>query len=567
MKSPARFLLAAVLCGFVRLAPAAAPPQAAELDRAFVTIPYAELRALWEAGQARKDEKPPAAPVASVVHRADLQLTLGESRSVLSAVFDAETIEGRWQVIPLLGGEVRLDKADAPAASVVWQDGYCLLTSQPGKAQATLQFIAPGAKTLTAQNPLRFTMGAGAVKRLQIAGIPAGQEARVNGLAGEVRNGVASFALPAAAGEVTVQLAEPRVEIPPRPPAPSEWQTQSQTLVRYAEGRLHFQSRVFAHTDDGSGLEMMLTLPANAASIQATGDDLADAVSLRLDDGRRVLRVRWKTADVLDRELVVSYAVPQSPLAEQWTLQAPGAPEHADAKHLFAIIPAEGLELKGDGLRAAVASHRLPQWMRAAIDGVPFVTAESGVQLTLQTNWLPTIATAEAIVTEAKFQLQLVADGAQRIAATYTIRHQTPMAWRIELPPDVELLSCSVSGAAAQPVQREKGAIELALPAPTDAPKGQTQVALVYSAKTKGLDPVSGQIALELPRTLLFIERLDWAIALPDAFEISAAQGNVSIASSADGSATPGTIHLRKDLCRAERPGVELFYQRRSLEK
>jgi hypothetical protein len=564
MKSSACILLAATLCGFAT----AAPPAAPELDRAFVTIPYAELRALWEAGQ-RKTEaaKPPAAPVPNLVHRAELRLTLGEPRSALVATFDTETLAPGWQTIPLINGDAQLESADAAGAQVLCKDGYSLLLEKPGKTQATLRLVTRGTKSLTPQNPLRFTLGAATVKRLQVAGIPAGSEVRVNGVAGVVKDGIASFPLAGEPGDITVQLAEPRIEVPPRPPTPSQWQTQSQTLVRYAEGRLHFQSRVFAHADGGSGLEMLLALPANAAAIQATGDDVTEAVSLRLDDGRRLLRVRWKTADVLDREVAVTYSVPQSPLAEQWTLQAPSAPEQADAKHLFAIIPADGLELKGDGLRAAVASHRLPQWMRAAIAGAPFVTAEAGAQLALQTIWLPTVATAEAIVTEAKCQLQLVSDGAQRIAATYAIRHQTPLTWRLELPPDVELLSCTIGGVAAQPVQREKGAIDLALPAPGDAAKGQTQVALVYSAKTKPLDPVSGQVALELPRTLLFIERLDWSIALPDAFEISAAQGNVSIAAGSESAATPATISLRKDLCRAERPGVEIFYQRRSLEK
>lgn len=566
MNSLSRFFLAAALsAGCGPAAHATPPPAGAELDRAFVTIPYAELRALWEAGQRKTDaEKPPVAPVAHLVHRAELQLTLGEPRSTLTALFEAEVLAPGWQTIPLFKGDARLEKSDAPGAQILCQDGYSLLLDKPGKTQATLQFVTRGAKALTPQQPLRFTLGVTAVKRLQVAGIPAGSEVRVNGLAGEVKNGVASFALAGDPGEITVQLAEPRIEAPPKPPTPSRWQTQSQTLVRSAEGRLHFESRVFAHADDGSGIELLLTLPANAASVQATGDDLVESAALRLDDGRRVLRARWKTADVLDRELVVRYAVPQSPLAEQWILQAPHAPEDTDAKHLFAVIPGEGLELKGDGVRTAVASHRLPPWMRTAIAGAPFVTAEAGPQLGLQTYWLPTIATAEAIVTEAKCQLQLVGDGAQRTSAAYIIRHQTPLAWRLELPASVEILSCTVGGIAAQPVQREKGAIEIALPA---APKGQTAITLVYTAKTEPLDPVSGQVALELPRTPLFIERLDWAIALPDLFEISAAQGNVAIAAAPGAPATPGGIHLRKDLCRGERPAVELFYQRLGLEK
>ena len=543
------------------------PPPASELGRAFVTIPYSELRALWEAGQAarRAAETPDALPpVAQLVHRAELVLTLGENRSALETKFEAESLTARWQTIPLLGGEARLEQTDA---QVVWKDGYCLLASEAGRKTATLNFVTRGAAALTPQAPLRLVLGSATVKLLRVAGIPAGYEARVNGSTGEMKNGVASFALPSEAGEVTLQLAEPRVEKPSKPATPSQWQTQSQTLVRYAEGRLHFQSRVFAHADDGSGLELLLTLPANAAAVTAKGDDVEDWAALRLDDGRRVMRVRWKTADVLDREVAVTYTVPQSPLDEQWLLHAPSAPEHADARHLYVIVPPEGLELKGGALGAAAAANRLPQWMRELIDGAVFVTAEGGSQLALQTHWLPTIAAAEAIVTEAKGQLRLVSDGSSQTAMSYVIRHQTPLAWKLELPADVNILSCSINGRSARPIQREGGVIEFALPAPADAATGATQVALVYSAKVKPLDPVSGRVALELPRTPLFIERLDWLVGLPGEFEVTAAEGNVAIAPPAQPGADAGSIALRKDLCSGERPGVELFYQRRSLEK
>lgn len=544
------------------------PPPSPDLGRAFVTIPYSELRALWEAGQ-RKPEPvapPEVAPVPFLVHRAEVRIALGEAGSKIDADFEVEALDGKWQRIPLLGGDVRLDKAEAGERSIVWDDGYALLTNATGRTPVALHLAARGARLLTA--PLKLKLGSASVKRLSVSGIPAGLEARVNGQAATSIDGVAVFLLPGDAGEISLELAAPKIEEAPKPLppiTPSHWQTQSQILVRFAEGRLHFVARVFARADDGSGLDMTLALPANSGAITATGDDLADWSQARAEDGHRLLRIRWKTRDVLDRELSLAYAVPQSPLAEQWTLQAPVAPDDKDARHLFAILPADGLELKGDALRAAVESRRLPEWMRNKIDGAAFVTAEATAQLVLQTHWLPAIATAEAIVSEAKATLRLVADGATQTAVSYTIKHAAPLAWRLELPANVELLSCTVSGAAAQPIQRENGVIELALPTPE---KGATTVALVYTAKLKPLDPVSGDVALELPRTPLFIEHLDWSIALPAAFEITAIDGNVSVA---DTAAEPArgdrAIALRKDFCRAERPTVSLFYQRRSLEK
>ena len=544
------------------------PPPVPDLGRAFVTIPYSELRALWEAGQ-RKPEPPPPleiAPVPFLVHRAEVRIALGEAASKIDAEFEVEALEKKWQRIPLLGGEVRLDKAEAGERSVVWDEGYALLTNMPGKTPVTLHLATRGARQLAA--PLKLKFGSASVKRLSISGIPAGLEARVNGQAAAAVEGTAIFLLPGDAGEISLELAAPKIEEVPKPLppiTPSRWQTQSQVLVRFAEGRLRFTAHVFARADDGSGLDATLALPANASAITVHGDDLADWSHTRAEDGRRLVRIRWETRDVLDREFTVAYGVPQSPLAEQWTLQAPVAPDDKDARHLYAILPADGLELKGDALRAAVESRRLPEWMRTEIGGAAFVTAEAAAQLVLQTHWLPAIATAEAIVSESKATLRLVADGATQTAVSYTIKHQAPLAWRLELPANVELLSCTVGSAAAAPIQRENGVIEFALPTPD---KGATTVALVYTAKLKPLDPVSGDVALELPRTPLFIERIDWAIAIPAAFEITTFDSNGFVANRApEPSRDDSALALRKDFCRAERPAVSLFYQRRSLEK
>lgn len=563
MKHAARLLTSIALAARALVAQ---EPPAQDFGRAYVTIPYSELRALWEAGHDKPQppREPEAPPVAALVHRADLRLQFSDAGGVLDAEFDVEMLGTQWQTIPLLGGDVRLDKADAGERSVIWKDGYALLTNTAGKTPIALHLATRGAKQMAF--PLKLNLCSASVKRLTVTGVPAGLEVRVNGqAAAAMKDGMAVFHLPGDAGEVSIELGAPKKIEAERPITASHWRTQSEVLVRFAEGRLRFLSRLFAQADDGSGLEMAVEVPANAAGVTVVGEDLADWSQTRADDGRRILRVRWKTRDVLDRELAVTYAVPQSPLAEEWTLQGPLAADGGEARHLFAILPADGLELKGEGLRAAVESRRLPEWMRADIGGAVFVTAESASTLALQTHWLPWIATAEAIVSEVKAQLRLVADGATQAAVTFAIKHQAPLAWRLELPAEVELLSCSVGGTAAHPILRGDGAIEIPLPVPD---KGVSNVTLVYTAKAKALDPVSGEIALELPRTPLFIERIDWSITIPAAFEVTTFDSNGFVANQAvEGPRDEPGVALRKDFCRGERPVVALFYQRRTLEK
>src|SRR5439155_18551739 len=70
-------------------------PPSPDLVRAYVTIPYSELRALWEAGQ-RKPE-PPAppevAPVSFLVHRAEVRIALGDAASKIEADFEVEALD------------------------------------------------------------------------------------------------------------------------------------------------------------------------------------------------------------------------------------------------------------------------------------------------------------------------------------------------------------------------------------------------------------------------------------------------------------------------------------------
>ncbi len=543
-------------------------PPTPDLGRAFATIPYSELRALWEAGRKKEPPKvePELPPVAFVVHQAEYRLQLSDEASLLDADYEIESLDNHWQTIPLLGGEARLDKAEAGDRSIVSQDGYALLSNQPGKIKAALHLVATGAKRMTNPGVLKLRFGCATVKRLIISGIPANLEMRVNGTrAAETKDGTAIYYLPAESGEVNVQLATPRVEDAPKPLQPSHWQVQSQAVVRYAEGRLLFQSHLSARADNGSGTELLLLLPSNAGAVAVSGEDVAESTAGRADDGQRTLRVVWKTPDILDRELTVVYALPQSPLAEQWSLPAPVTPGQAEARNLFAIVTAGGLELKGAGVQAAVPSARLPQWMQTEIAGDAFTTVEAGALLTLQTHWLPTVATAEAIVSDAKCELRLVVDGSMQTSATYVIRHVTPLAWTVELPKEVELLTCTVDGKSERPVLRENGALELSLPIPHDA-KGVTEVAFVYAAKTTALDPVSGQLALETPRTPLFIERLEWLVSIPGNYEVTAIDGNVAATGGARSERDVQTIALRKDFCRGERPAVALFYQRRGLD-
>jgi hypothetical protein len=329
---------------------------------------------------------------------------------------------------------------------------------------------------------------------------------------------------------------------------------------------MQYIGMVYAMADDGSGLETALILPSDAVSIEYMADDLEKGDIRRKPDGSRQLNLYWKTRDVLDRRLRMAYEIPQSPLAEQWELKAPRAVESEKTRTLFVIPAIDGLELSGAGMLDSVQSRRLPEWMGDEIRSRAFSTVETEQQCTLQINWLPRLQTAQAVVNQAEYSTRLVQDGSLLISANFTIQHQNPINWRVEMPQIDEILSCSVNGQASQPIKRGSNEIEFPL---STTEKGQSTVAFSYTAQTEPLDAVSGRIALTLPRTSLFIDRLQWVLNIPKVYEATALEGNVTIAGPEIQFATQpssSSICLVKELVREEHPSVELYYQKKGLE-
>ncbi|MEI8341384.1 MAG: hypothetical protein WCH43_07625, partial [Verrucomicrobiota bacterium] len=179
----------------------------------------------------------------------------------------------------------------------------------------------------------------------------------------------------------------------------------------------------------------------------------------------------------------------------------------------------------------------------------------------LEVRWLPLVATTPAVIDSAQSLMHVVADGALLNEITYSIRHDGPLNWQLHLSVGSQLLTCTVNGHAVNPVDRGEGVIELALEAVSG--KSVTEVKISTIARKEAFKPVSGQIELELPRTELLIQKLDWELQIPASYEPAAFEGNVESVPSTRG----GKILLRKELCKNEQPVVRLFYQKPETRK
>ncbi|MES2997318.1 MAG: hypothetical protein V4733_10970 [Verrucomicrobiota bacterium] len=546
-----RLLLLFPFCPAALAAEMTAPPALT----GSVTISYAELRTLIDSERAAREEltrhaAPVAPPLAHCWHSVTGTLTLGENGGTLDWSATGETLASGWNEVFLLGGNVSLVSSDTAGAPLVWKNGFHLLLDKPGPRECSLHLASPGWRTLSGETPLILHTAAATVKRFTIKGIPQGMEAVWTGGVTRPADDANAFLLPPAETTITLSLRHVR---PEKPAAPAVWRADNRIIARPGEGRLEYSAAVTLNANSGSGLTAALTLPAGAFSITATGADLQSHATTPAADGSKLLNLRWKS-DALTRDIIVQYSLPVSPLAERWQLRAPATA--GETKCLYAIVTQQGMQLEGPALRNTPPA-RLGTWMRETLARDRFVTAEGGHSLDLAVRWLPVVAAAEATVSEVKAAQRLVEDGSTRTDVSWLIRHSAAHEWTLEMPPGIELLACSVGGQPMKPVSRKAGEYEIPLPAPEPGQTG-TLITLSYAASAGALNPVSGSVSLSLPRTRLFIERVEWALALPPRYEVAAVEGNVSVA----GPPIDGVLPLRRALCRGEKPAITLYYQR-----
>ncbi len=525
-----------------------------QLNDARVTIPYQELKALWQAAHREGKTEKPQPPVAASLLGARYDITLHADHAEGVAEFDVQSFTDRWTAIPLLGADAQIDAIEPEGAQVIVQDGHStLITNSAGKSSVRIHF----AEKFTTEGPgaaFKLRTPRALVNVLSVAGIPDDKTLRVAG------------AIPISSGKNAVKYrlpAQDQIEIAIvsaktiEPPVPSKWKTETQAFVRFADGKLNYHAHIAAHADSGSGMSAEWRLPAAVRVVKVEGDDVADWSVTNPDDQTRRLQVRWKTRDVLARELELIYELPQSFAEGEWKLRAPEIEGGEPGSAVFAITAGDGIEFAA--AHPAPAGRRIQRWLAATAEHENFVVVEAdGAVLA---KLLPLIHTTPAVIDRAECATRLVADGSLLSETSYTVRHDAPFAWQIHLPKGSALLACAVDGRQTSPIRRADDLLELPLPAPGE--KELTEIKISYTARKPAFKPVSGQVEVELPQTELLIHKLDWELHIPAAYELSALQGNVeSVVAQGKPDDTSRVIHLRKELCKGEAPVAQIFYQK-----
>ena len=526
------------------LAAEAVPPP--DLKGAQVTLPYLELKALWES--AHRDAPPKRKPpVEAALLSSRYQFILKGDLAAGLVDYEIENFTDEWMTIPLLGAETQLDGIEPADAQLIVRDGhYALVTNHPGKQKLRLKFAVKlnGASLVLSASPA-------AINTLSVAGLPEKQTLRIAGATElPAEKDRLSFRLPATERIAFEVIPEKAVV----PPTPSRWTLDAQALVQFVDGKLKYSARLAANTDIGSGLTMELEFPAGVEITKVVGPDLSSWQATTSENHVRRLQLRWQTADVLRREVDIEYDAPQSLTGSEWNLKGPRLLEGENNPPLFVVVPEPGLELTAATENAA--PRQLPSWMLEKADGKNYVVVSGDAPI--KAKWLPLVETAQAVVETATAKTRIVSDGALLTEIDYSIRHERALRWSVNLPEGSELLAARIDDQPVKPIDRGEHTLEFVLP----SGKEITAVSVSYTAKKPPFKPVSGQIAVELPQTDLLVHWLDWELRIPVAYEIAAFEGNVESAPCAKTDATSRAIPLHKELCKNERPRAEFFYQK-----
>jgi hypothetical protein len=534
------------LLAFATSALAAEPVTDPDLNEARVTLPYSELKTIWQAAHREVPAKRKP-PVEAALLSARYQVTLRGDLAAGVVDYEIENFTEEWTTIPLLGARTQVEEIEPADVQLIVREGhYAMVTNRPGKQKLRLKFAVK-------LNGPNFALGAApaAINTLTVAGLPEKQTLRIaDATQLSAEKDRISFRLPAAE-RIEFEVIPEKAVVPP---TPSRWKLEVQGLVQFADGKLKYTAQLGANADNGSGLAMELEFPPGVEVTKVAGADLSKWQSTTAENNSRRLQLRWQTRDVLRREIEIEYNVAQSLTGGEWKLSAPRLLEGENNPPLFVIVPEPGLELTSATPNAA--PRQLPSWMLERANGQNYLVVLGDAALSAK--WLPLVETAQAVVETANAKTRIVSDGALLTEVGYNIRHQHALRWSVVLPEGSELLAAQLDGEPVKPIDRGERVLEFALP----SGKEVSGVSFSYTAKKPAFKPVSGQIAVELPQTDLLVHWLDWELRIPIAYEIAAFEGNVETAPCDKTDATSRVIPLHKELCKNERPRAEFFYQK-----
>jgi hypothetical protein len=174
-----------------------------------------------------------------------------------------------------------------------------------------------------------------------------------------------------------------------------------------------------------------------------------------------------------------------------------------------------------------------------------------------------TAAVADAgIISQGAYTTEVVRDGTVLTEGTLVVRHDLPTQLKVTLPKGAALLQCLVN---SEPLRLPVAEDRLEIPLEEASTDGaESEVKISYTQQLGPLESAEGEVTLALPQMAEFARVIDWAIRMPDGFDLTVT-GNVEpmAPDTAAPAAKSAELKLRKSLCRGQQPQARITYRRR----
>ena len=525
--------------------------QAQKLDDAEVRITYGELKQLLARSEpVAKPQTPPPARLS-----ARLRFTMEDGRPVINATFRTLGFGDEIALVPLIAGDISLDTQIPEDAVVISEDdSLCMASGKTGTQTLQLRLLP-----IIGEDGFSIKIPPCPSVIFETGDLPAGQSVILNSGSKEETIAEGQIRPLSNKGEpLHIRLLNSReTREALSPPEPSTWSWQHQALVIPADGDLVYQIIARASAAEGSGVEALLPLPSEAQDIEVSGDDLVSHMKIRGENRALGLSLVWRTRGILDRQLMISYRMPLRPLERTWKLQAPGG-EGTRTRFIIATSPL--LDYAAEGLSGPLLPQGLPTTLAESLKGAICQQLEAGSSADLTAIPIPVAVTEEGVVNQAEWSVKIEPDGSMLAIGVLTIEHKGPMGFVFDTPQDMKLLSCELGGRPVSPIDLGAGRLKVALASQSE----KSLLSCSFTRTGSPLDPVEGTLKLSLPQTPLFLHSLLWHIDLPQGYQAET-HGNLTRIPATGG--PPSRLSLRKNLCRDERPEIQVFYQRADLNR
>jgi hypothetical protein len=205
------------LLAFAASAFAAAPPSPPDLNEARVTLPYSELKALWEAAHSDQSEKRKP-PVEAALLSARYQIAVHGDLGAGVVDYEIENFTDDWIAVPLLGAQTQVEEIEpAEVQVIVLGDHYAVATNRPGKQKLRLKFAVKLNGAAEAQH-LALVASPAAINTLSVSGLLEKQTLRIaDAIQLSAEKDRISFRLPAA-DRIEFELVPEKAVEPPKGP-------------------------------------------------------------------------------------------------------------------------------------------------------------------------------------------------------------------------------------------------------------------------------------------------------------------------------------------------------------